>query len=120
MCSVAWCTLEPQCDVAAVQETIFTCAEDCQVLDGDFVVFLAFGSRSTAGISLLVGRSLNAIVNLVFTDDGGWLVVSIVAAKSFEFRVVVVYAPNSAGERRSFFRLLGPFLDYSKRLKCNP
>ena len=36
--------------------------------------------------SLLVGRSLNAIVNLFFTGDGGWLVVVDVAVKSFEFR----------------------------------
>ena len=39
-----------------------------------------------------------------------------VAVKSFEFRVVAVYALNCAGERRSFFRRLGPFLDDSKRL----
>ena len=39
-----------------------------------------------------------------------------VAFKSFEFRLVAVYAPNCAGEKRSFFRLLGPFLNDSKRL----
>ena len=34
-----------------------------------------------------------------------------VAFKSFESRVVTVYALNTTGERRPFFRRLGPFLD---------
>ena len=103
-------------DVAAVQGTHFTCPEDCRVLKGDFVVSSAFGSRCSAGTSLLVGRGLNAIVNLVFEDDRGRLVVADVAVKSFEFWVVAAYAPNSVGERRSFFRHLGLFFDDSKRL----
>ena len=37
-----------------------------------------------------------------------------VAVKSFEFRVVGVYAPNSISERHSFFRRLEPFLDHPK------
>ena len=56
------------------------------------------------GVSQLVGRSLNAIVNLVFADDGGQLVVAEVAVKSFEFRVVTVHVPNYAGERPLFFQ----------------
>ena len=39
-----------------------------------------------------------------------------IAVKTFEFRVVAIYAPNTAGERRSFFRRLEAFLDDSKRL----
>ena len=39
-----------------------------------------------------------------------------VAVKSFKFRLVAVYAPNSAAERVSFFRWLAPFLDDTKRL----
>ena len=65
---------------------------------------------------IIVKCSLNAIVNLVFAGNGGQLVVADVAVKSFEFRVVVVYAPNSIGERRSFFRRLEPFLDDPKRI----
>ena len=75
----------------------------------------SFQHSAAAGVSLLVGRSLNAIVNLVFAGDEGQLVVADVTVKTFEFQVVAVYAPNSAGERRSF-RQLGPFLDDSKRL----
>ena len=86
------------------------------MLEDDFVVFSAFGSHCNARVSLLVVRSLNAIVNLVFAGDGGRLVVADVAVKSFEFRGVTVYAPNFIGERRSFFRCLGPFLDDPKRL----
>ena len=77
-------------DIAAVQETHFTCAEDCQVLEGDFVVFSAFASCCSTEVSQLVGRSLNAFVNLVLADDRSQLDVADVAVKS-------------VGERRSFF-----------------
>ena len=101
--------------VAAVQETHFTCAGDCRMLEDDYVVLSAFGNHCSAGVSLLVGRSLNAIANLVFAGDGGQLVVADVAVKSIEFRVVAVYAPDCVSERRSFFRRLEPFLDDPKR-----
>ena len=39
-----------------------------------------------------------------------------VSVKSFNFRLVAVYAPNIAVEKVSFFRRLAPFLDDSKRL----
>ena len=39
-----------------------------------------------------------------------------VAVKSFMFRLVVVYAPNTPVERVPYFRQLAPFLDDSKRL----
>ena len=103
-------------DVAAVQETHFTCDADCRVLENDFNVFSAYGSRASAGVSLLVGRSLDADVDVVFTGDGGRLVVADVAVKSFKFRLVAVYASNIAAERVSFFRRLAPFLDDTKRL----
>ena len=103
-------------DVAAVQETHFTCGTDCRVLESDFNVFSAYGSRTSVGVSLLVGRSLDADVDVVFAGDGGRLVVADVAVKSFKFRLVAVYAPNIVVERVSFFRRLAPFLDDTKRL----
>ena len=39
-----------------VQETYFICEVDCLVLKDDFVVYSAFGSRLSAGVSRLVGR----------------------------------------------------------------
>ena len=101
-------------NVAAVKETHFICAVDCRVLEGDFNVFSAYGSRSSAGISLLVGRSLDA--DIVLAGDGGRLVVADIAVKSFKFRLVTVYAPNITAERISFLRRLAPFLDDTKRL----
>ena len=65
---------------------------------------------------MLVGRSLDADVDVVFAGDGGQLVVVDVAVKSFKFRLVAVYAPNIVVERVSFFRRLAPFLDDTKRL----
>ena len=103
-------------DVAAVQETHFTCDADCRVLESDFNVFSAYSSRISAGVSLLVGRSLDADVDVVFAGDGDRLVVVDVALKSFKFRLVAVYASNIAAERVSFFRRLAPFLDDTKRL----
>ena len=102
--------------VAAVQETRLICAVDSRVLWNDFNAFSAYGSRSSAGVSLLVGRSLDAAVDVVFAGYGGRLVVADVAVKSFKFRMVAVYAPNITVERVSFFRRLAPFLDDSKQL----
>ena len=90
--------------VTAVQETHFICAVDYRLLENDFNVFSAYGSRSSAVVSLLVGRSLDADVDIVFAGDGSRLVVANVAVKSFKFRLVVVYAPNIAAERVSFLR----------------
>ena len=90
-------------DVAAMQATNFTWAVDYWVLEDDFVVLSAYGCRISVGVSLLVGPSLNADVNLVFANDGGRLVVGEVAVKSFEFWVTAVYAPNIKAVRISFF-----------------
>ena len=103
-------------DVAAVQETHFTCGAGCRVLESGFNVFSVYGSRISAGVSLLIGRSLDAEVDIVFAGDGGQLVVADVAVKSFKFHLVAVYAPNTIAERVSFFRWLAPFLDDTKRL----
>ena len=99
-------------DVAAVQKTHFICDANCRVLESDLDVFTAYSSCTSAGVSLLVGRS----VDVVFAGDGSWLVVADVAVKNFKFRLVAVYAPNFAAERISFFRRLAPFLDDTKRL----
>ena len=101
-------------NIAAVQETHVICAGDCRVLENDdFAVFSAYGSCSSAGVSLLVGRSLDADVNVVFAGDGGRLLVANVAVKRFKFRLVAVYVPNTPVDRVSIF---SSFLDDSKRL----
>ena len=102
--------------VAAVQETHFTCATDCRVLEDDYVVLSGYGNRSSFGVSLIIGRSLNAEVNLVLAYDGCRLVVADVAVKTFGFRVVAVYAPNITAGRVSFIRRLAPFLDDLKQI----
>ena len=63
-------------DGATVQEAHFTCAADYRLLENDYVVFSAYGSRSNVGASLLIGRSLNADV---LADDEDRMVVSDVA-----------------------------------------
>ena len=60
-------------DVAAVQERHFICATDCRLLENDLKVFSAYGCRSSIGVYLLVGRSLDADVDVVFAcDEAGW------------------------------------------------
>ena len=103
-------------NVAAVQETHFTYAADYLVLENDYIVISAYGSRSSIGVSLLIEHSHNADVNFVLAEDGGRLVVADVAVKCFEFQVATFYAPNIAAERVSFFRRLAPFLDNPKRI----
>ena len=101
-------------DVNAVQETHFSCTTECRVLENDYVILSAYGSYSSAGVSLLIGHSLNTDVNLLLADDRGWLVVTDVAVKSFAFWVVMVYAPNISVERVSFYQQLAPFFDNPK------
>ena len=102
--SVSTCLVNSQTcvDVIAGQATHFICATDCQVLENDFAVFSAYDSRHSTGFSLLVGRSLDADVNVVFAGDGGRLIVADVAVKSIKIRVVAV-VPYIAAEGTSFF-----------------
>ena len=86
------------------------------MLERDFVVLSVYGSRSTAGVSLFIGCSLDADVNVVFAGDRGRLIVADVAVKSFKFQVAVVYAPNIGGDRTSFYQRLAPFVDDPKWL----
>ena len=113
-------------DVTAVQETHFICDVDCRVLESDFNVFSAYSSCTSVWVSLLVGHSLGADVDVVFAGDGGRLVVADVAVKIFKFRLVVVYAPNFAADRASFFSSVGTVpgrfeaASLNGWLKCDP
>ena len=93
-----------------MQEIYFICATDARVLENDFVDLSTLGGRCSTGFSLLIGRSLNEDIDLVFAGDGDRLVVADVAGKSFAFPVFAVYAPNYIGERRTVFRRLDLFL----------
>ena len=61
------------------------------------------------------GCNLNVIVNLVFADDGGWLVVVDVALKASISGWLRFMRPILL-ERVSFFRRLALFLDDLKRI----
>ena len=74
--------LNIRANVAAVQETHSICAADSRVLKNDFAVASAYSSRGSVGVSLLVGRSLNAGVNIVFAGDRGLLVVIMLPLKA--------------------------------------
>ena len=57
-------------NVAVVQETNFICAANAWVLEDDFVVLSALDGHYRSGVSLLIGRSLNTDVDLVFSGVG--------------------------------------------------
>ena len=81
---------------------------------------LTFSLHTAAAVVLGSLCLLNAALMLMLTlflqvTGADWLWPD-VAVKSFKFRLVVVYAPNTTVERISFFRRLAPFLDDSKRL----
>ena len=100
--------------VTAVQETHFICAVDCWVLGNDFNVFSAYGSCSSAGVTLLVRCSLD--VDDVFAGDGAnWLWPMLLLKVSSSGWLWFMH-PISLWRRVSFFRRLAPFLDDSKRL----
>ena len=103
-------------DIAALEETHFICRGDERVLDGDYFVVSSYGDLLSRGVSLLVKRSLNARIDVVAVGSEGRFVVVDVAVRGCEFRVVAVYAPNVARERRIFFSQIGTFLTDPKRL----
>ena len=102
--------LEYGIDVAALQETNFTCPRDERVFENDYVVYSAYTASRGAGVSLLVKRSLNAVVNLLYTDTQGRLLVADLSVNGKKFRVATVHAPNKSVERRTFFRKIEPYL----------
>ena len=103
-------------DIAALQETHFICRSDEHVFDSDYVVVSSYGDYLSRGVSLLVKRSLGARIDVVSVGSDGRCVVVDVAVRDCEFRVVAVYAPNRARERRVFFSQLGSFLTDPKQL----
>ena len=101
--------------VSAVQETHFICAANCRVLESDFNVFSAYGSHCSAGVSLLVGRSLDADVD-VFVGDRGRLVVADVAVKSFKFCCGECFLFSSVGTVPGRFEALFLMGDWMRSL----
>ena len=69
---------------------------------------------SALGVSLLVGCSLHASVN-VFSGEVSRLVVTAVAVMSFKFWMLAVYAPDDPRKRRFIFKWLELFLVCSER-----
>ena len=103
-------------DVAAIEETHFVSASDARVLARGYSVVSAYGTTHSRGVSLLVKSVLQPRLNVFHQDAAGRLIVVDVAIKSYNFRVIAIYAPNEPGKRVDFFREIEPFLNYSGRL----
>ena len=115
MCALALGPLEPVCECRCGAGDSLHLRRGLSGAEERLCRLISIGSHFSAGVSLLVGRSLDAIVNVVFAGDGGRLLVADCAVKTFEFRITAVHVPSTTAERRSFLRRLGSFLDAPKR-----
>ena len=90
-------------DVAAIEETHFVSASDSRVLAKGYSVVSTYGTTRSRGVSLLVKSVLQPRLSVFHRDAAGRLIVVDVAIKSFNFRVIAIYAPNDQGKRVVFF-----------------
>ena len=104
-----------QLDVVALQETHFASSLDERVFRNHFDVFSSYGIPSGRGVSLLIRQSLEAVVNVVFRDDEGRLLVADLKIDEKQFRIVIVHAPCNTRKRRNFLTTLEPYLTDPKR-----
>ena len=107
--------IDLQIDVVALQETHFASSLDERVFRNDFTVYSSYGVPSGRGVSLLVKQSLNAVVDVIFRDDNGQLLVADLSVDEKQFRIVTVHAPNNTRKRRNFLKTLEPYLSDPKR-----
>ena len=103
-------------DVAVIEETHFIAAKDAHVLTNDFVVVSAYGDVTSRGVSLLVRASLRPVVDVVYADARGRLIVADVSISGQTFRVSGVYAPNCPKQRKDLFLVIDRFLGYQGHL----
>ena len=108
MCLLAWWTPKPQCASCCSALAL----QIVRRLENEFVILAAYGSYSNAGVSLLIGHSLNADVNLVLADEGAasWL------WPMLPLKVSSDRSEYCCRERVSFYQWLPPFLDNPKQL----
>ena len=97
--------IELQIDVVALQETHFVSSMDERVFRDDFFVFSSYGTTKGCGVTLLVKQSLDAVVNVVFRDEEGRLLVADLSVEEKQFRIVIVHAPNNTKKRRNFTKI---------------
>ena len=55
-------------DVVTVQETQFNYRTVCRLMEDDYVALSVFSSRCCTGVSLLIGRVLNAMTTLFLLE----------------------------------------------------
>ena len=102
------------CHCSARDSLHFHCG--LSVTKNDYAVLSVYGNRNSVGVSLLIGHSCTADVNLVLEDERSRLVVADVAVKSFKFQVYAVYTPNIVAESVFHFRRLAPVPNNPKRM----
>lgn len=98
---------EQDLDIVAVQETKVEREEQTDRMVRPFAsrydVCVAHAVGMSAGVALLVRRSLGATLETVTASECGRFVVCDFVLSSSEWRLICVYAPTKAAERKGFF-----------------
>lgn len=98
-------------DIVALQETKVEREDETDRMVRPFVsrydVCVSHAVGLSAGVALLVRRSLGATLKAVATSDSGRFVVCDLDFFSCEWRVICVYGPTKTAERKVFLKIFG-------------
>ena len=101
--------------VVGLQETHWSTEVEARQWSKDFPsydIYWSLGSSKQNGVSILVDRSLRALVRRTANDDDGRFLALSVSLGDVEYSVACVYCPYSSVDRVRFFRrVLEPMLD---------
>ena len=74
--------------------------------------FWSFGSNHSCGVGILINSKLNYLLQKFDFDCYGRYLVLDIDICNIEFRLINIYAPNDAVERKHFFLYLSDFFSY--------
>lgn len=106
--------MENELDVIAIQETKIGSEEGTNRMVEPFRtyynVYVSHAIGTAGGCALFVKHSTGISVDSVYTCDTGRLIVCDITLQAQNFRIVGLYAPNVANERRLFFESVEHYL----------
>ena len=79
-------------------------------------MFWSFGTNNARGVSIYFNTSLDLNLHKFFTDPFGRFIIVDAKIREKEFRIINVYAPNNAAERKEFYTDLYPYFVTPKTL----
>lgn len=111
---------EHDLDIVAIQETKVEGEDQTERMVRPFArryeVCVAHAVGLSSGCILLIRQSLGAVVQSVNTCESGRFIVCDFSLSSENWRVICLYAPTKAQERREFFEEIESYLKCERRL----